>query len=291
MKKILVLTDFSQNSINAYGYAVKLACQLKAEILLLFSTNGTPLSLTYQLQYSQQLHSFAKRYACDSRRQQNPHHTECLISGEPWATLLPNMASVHTPDLIIAGSALLGEIEKEKQKLPLQELTGSPILWVPEKALYQPLRHLVFLTDFLDQDPKVIDAVKTFANALEAEISLVHFYSPEEQGQWAEIKKRGAELSWVLGNYGNCHLLEEEDLMEGLEEYAALYPADMFLVATLDTHLTNQYLHQVYRKTAACQTSIPLLNLYQARNKPCTRTCTHCQRYQAEADVASVAQT
>ncbi|KAA3437131.1 universal stress protein [Rufibacter hautae] len=286
MKKILVLTDFSQNSINAYGYAVKMACQLKAEILLLFSTNGTPLSLTNQLQYSQQLHSFAKRYACDSRRQQNPHNTECLISGDTWVSLLPTMASVHHPDLIVAGSGLLAVIERKGQQLNLQEIAGSPVLWIPEKALYQPLKHLVFVTDYLDQDPEVIDLVKRYAQTFEAEVSSVHFYSPAERKNLAEIKKQGAELNWVLGNQGACHMLEEEDIIEGLEEYTEKYAVDLFLISTRDTHVTHQYLHQVYRKTDACQNSIPLLNLYQAKNNPCARTCTHCQAYHAPSEAS-----
>ncbi|WP_205503366.1 universal stress protein [Rufibacter psychrotolerans] len=280
MKKILVLTDFSQNSINAYGYAVKMACQLKAEILLLFSTNGAPLSLTNQLQYSQQLHSFAKRYACDTRRQLNPHHTECLISGDAWASLLPTMAAVHNPDVIIAGSALLKTIEAENQRLPLPELAGSPILWIPDKAQYQPLKHLVFVTDFTDQDPQAIELVKDFAQAVEAEVSPVHFYPAADHSPLAEIKKQGAELNWVLGSNGNCHMLEEEDMMEGLQEYAEQYPVDLFLIATRDTHLTHQYLNQTYRKTDACHTSIPLLNLYQAKKKRCAGNCTHCQQHE-----------
>ncbi|MFB9862752.1 universal stress protein [Rufibacter immobilis] len=289
MKKILVLTDFSQNSINAYGYAVKMACQLKAEILLLFSTNGAPLSLTNQLQYSQQLHSFAKRYACDTRRQMNPHHTECLISGDAWTALLPTMSAVHNPDLIIAGSELLAAIEAKGQSLPLEQLAGSPILWVPGKAQYQPVKHLVFVTDFTDQDPEVVEMVKAYAQAFEAEVSPVHFYPSAERAPLVEIKKQGAELNWVLGSNCNCHMLEEEDMMEGLQEYAEQYPVDLFLIATRDTHLTQQYLNQTYRKTDACQTSIPLLNLYQAKKKPCAGSCSHCQQHEKQAETEILA--
>lgn len=281
MKKILVLTDFSQNSINAYGYAVRLACTLKAELLLLFSTNGAPLSLTNQLQYSQQLHSFAKRYACDSRRLLNPHATECLISGDAWVTLLPAMATVHAPALIVAGADLLAGIETPGQTLALQQLAGSPILWVPGKALYQPFKNLVFATDFTDQDPAVISQVKAFGQTFAAEVSCLHFYPATDRVHLAEIKKKGAELNWVLNDTGTSHMREEEDMMEGLQEYAEQYPVDVFLIATQDTHLLHQYLHQAYRKTDACQTHVPLLTLYQAKKKPCAGSCSHCQQYHA----------
>lgn len=277
MKKILVLTDFSANSVNAYGYAVKLACHLKAEILLLFSTNGSPLSLTDQFQYSQQLHSFATRYACDSRRKINPLNTECLISGDAWQTLLPNMVSVHQPDLILAGSALLPLLDAPALPLPLESLKSCPILWIPEKAIYQKYEHLVFATDFTDQDAGVLSAIDTLAQEFKANVSLVHFYGGQDLEQWPEIKKAGDALCQSLQSNGGCHLVEEEDMMEGIQELAGHPLPDVFVIGTRDLHLTHQYLNQVFRKTNSCLTSIPLLAFYQAKTKPCTGSCAHCQ--------------
>ena len=277
MKKIIVLTDFSANSINAYRYAVKLACQIKADVLLLFSTNGAPMSLTNQLQYSQQLHSFAKRYACDSRQQNNPHHTECLISNDRWLELLPAMITVHQPDLILAGSDMLALLENAQQSAPLQAFETCPILWIPDNANYQSFQNLVFVTDFTDQEPAVVEQVKNLAQTFRAQVSLVHFYPATDRSRLATIKREGAGLHGVLATTGApYYLLEEEDMIEGLQDYAERYPVDLFIIATQDTHLTHQYLQPAYRKTQACPTTMPLLNLYQARKKPCAGNCTFC---------------
>ncbi|MFC6999919.1 universal stress protein [Rufibacter roseus] len=277
MKKILVLTDFSPNSVNTYGYAVKLACQLKANILLLFSTNGAPLSITNQLQYSQQLYSFAKRYACDSRRHKEPHHTECLISGDAWAGLIPSMVEVHRPDLIIAGCGLLEAIERGVKELPVQEFAACPILWVPEKATYQPWQDLVFATDFTDQEPGVVQLVKSLAKDFNAKLHPIHFYPETEASHFVEIKKLGAELNEAFNTAGSLHVIGEEDMMEGLQDFAEVNPADVFVIATKDLHLTRHYLQDAYRKTGACQTKIPLLSLFQNKKKPCTGSCTYCK--------------
>jgi nucleotide-binding universal stress UspA family protein len=283
MKKILVLTDFSENSVNAYRYAVKAACQLKAELLVLFSTNGAPMSLTSQLQYAQQLNSFTKRYACDTRMHANPYHAECLLSSDPWPDLLPAMVGVHQPDLILAGSDLLAHIERGHPAFSLQQLKLCPVLWVPEKASYQDLQHLVFVTDFTDQDPAVVEGVKKLAQTVEGQVSLVHFYPTADRSRLASIKKHGEALHDSLGGKDNSfYLVEEEDMMEGLQEYAANHPVDLFILATRDTHLTHQYLQPVYRKTQACQLSIPLLNLFQENKKPCAGSCAFCRIQQEE---------
>jgi Universal stress protein family len=277
MKKILVLTDFSENSVNAYRYAVKMACQLKAELLVLFSTNGVAMSLTSQLQYSQQLNSFAKRYACDTRPQASPHQTECLLSSDPWTELLPAMAGVHRPDLILAGSDLLAPIEQGQRAFSLRHFDLCPILWVPEKASYQPLQHLVFVTDFTDPDPGVLKQIQHLADMLGARVSLLHFYATASRGQLASIKKQGTALRACLGPDTPFQLVEEEDMMEGLQDHAAKHPVDLFILATRDTHLTQQYLQPAYRKTQACQISLPLLNLFQEKKKPCAGSCAFCR--------------
>jgi nucleotide-binding universal stress UspA family protein len=284
MKKILVLTDFSENSVNAYRYAVKMACQVQAELLVLFSTNGVAMSLTKQLQYSQQLNSFAKRYACDTRQQAHPHHTECLLSSDSWPELLPAMVGVHQPDLIIAGSDLLAAIEQGRGAFPLASFAGCPVLWVPEQASYQPLAQLAFVTDFTDQDPAVVDQVKQLAQTLGAQVSLVHFYPRADRSRLAEIKKQGAVLHGYLGGHNApYYLLEEEDMVEGLQEYADHYPVDLFLLATRDTHLPHEYLQPAYRKTQACQLRLPLLNLFQEKKKPCAGSCAFCRIQQEDS--------
>jgi hypothetical protein len=276
--KLLILTDFSENSVNAYRYGVKMACQLKAELLLLFSTNGVAMSLTNQLQYAQQLSSFAKRYGCDTRQQYQAHHPEGLLSSDPWPELLPAMVAVHQPDLILASWDLLEQIEPGSHAYSLQVRGGCPVLWVPEKAQYQPLKNLVFVTDFSDQDSGVTAQVKELAASLGGQVSLVHFYPASAWGQVAGIQKQGAAMQASLGEQGaSYHLVEEEDMIEGLQDYADKHPVDLFLLATRDTHLAHHYLQPAYRKTQTCQVSIPLLNLFQEKKKPCAGSCAFCR--------------
>ncbi len=277
MKKILVLTDLTEKSVNAYRYAVELACQVKADVLLLFSA-GAPITQTARMQYSQMLHSFAKRHACSSRIKENPNHTECLIMDNAWSEALYQVLTLHHPDLIIASSHLLNNLEKDSEIIDFRIFEQSPVLWVPENATYQPLKNLVFVTDFTDQDPAVIEKINHLVTTLNTNLTLLHFYPQTDRKRLAEIKKEGLRLQQKFGIVScGFKLIEDEDLIEGLQDYAEKNPVDLFILGTRDSHLAHQYFLPVYRKTNTCQTEIPLLNLYQEKNKPCAGNCLHCR--------------
>lgn len=281
MKTFLVLTDLTENSANAYRYAVQLACQVQANIKLVFCTNGVALSITNHLLYSQRLQSFAKRYACLSGQKTNQLHTECLISGDKWLEALPLLTNVHQPDLIIAGSGILEQLEEGRLPMQMEPFEQFPILWVPEKSNYLPLKKLVYVTDYTDQDPATIDQLKAFASLFNSEVSLIHFYTLTDRVRLSQIKKEGAILHKLIKATGVRYFLkEEDDLVEGLDEFSEDNPVDLFIFATRDSHLVHQYLKTVYRKTQANHNTIPLLNLYQAKKKPCAGNCSYCHKHE-----------
>lgn len=194
------------------------------------------------------------------------------------------MVDQHHPDLIVAGSDLLVPIEHGQASYSLQGFDLCPVLWVPEKAHYQPLEHLVFITDFTDQDPGVVEHVRALGQTLDARVSVVHFFTQEDRSRLTAIKKQGVALEVALGSQeASFCLVEEEDMIEGLQDYAGRQPVDLFVAATRDTHLTHQYLHSVYRKTQSCQLCIPLLNLFQEKKNPCAGSCVFCRIHQEES--------
>ncbi|QNF33647.1 universal stress protein [Adhaeribacter swui] len=289
MQTLLVLTDLTENSANAYQYAVQLAGQVQATIKLVYSTNGIALSLPNHLQQAQKLQSFANRYVCFSGTEGSNLQPECLIANDPWPEALPLLVNVHQPDLIIAGSGLLDQLEVQGKTLALELLEQYPLLWIPEKANYQTIRNLAFITDFTDQDPGTIEQVKRFAGIFKAEVSLLHFYAPKDRAKVPQIKKEGDLLHRYITPAGTPYFLkEEENLVKGLDEFIQDNPIDLFVVATRDTYLANQYLKSDYSQYLACNHTIPLLNLYQAKKKSCAGNCSFCKKQHAAAEPVTI---
>ncbi|WP_026463872.1 universal stress protein [Adhaeribacter aquaticus] len=277
MKNILVLTDFSENSVNAYRYAVQLAGAVKANLMLAFSSNGAIMTLVSQQQYSQMLHSFAKRYSCDSQIQ-----VECLVSSDHWPEAVSKLISFHNPDLLVAGSGMLPLLIKDEERSLENSLAQCPVLWVPGQANFKSQKHLVFGTDFTDQDIAVVQQIKELASIFNAQVSAVHFYSQADKTRTSELKKGGEDLDWALGGIRSKYfLVENENIVQGLQGFARgiqPFPTDLFILATQDFYLAQQYFGFTSQEQEKNQAFIPLLNIYQKKKKACSGSCALCQK-------------
>lgn len=282
MKKLLLLTDLSDESVNTYRYGLQLANSLKAEIVLLYCSAEAALTMTEQFGYLQKLRSFADRFAQAVKEKAGKMPAvECFVTaGEP-VQAIAKMVETTQVDLLVAGDSFLENLKSETP-LPLQQLIPCPAILVPAGVTHKKIKEVVFATDFTDQDVEVAKGICTLAEALNARVSFLHFYPKAERGRRAHILHKGEALTAQLTCKTSLHLIEDEDLLEGMNDFAEKFRADLFVLATQDTHLLQQYFQKTYRKTQAYHTRVPLLNLYQERNAPCSASCTFCHDHKHE---------
>jgi nucleotide-binding universal stress UspA family protein len=276
MKKLLLLTDLSEESVNTYRYGLQLANALKADIVLLYCSAEKALTMTEQFSYIQKLRSFADRFAQAVKEKAGKMPSvECFVTaGEP-VNAIAKMVETTQVDLLVAGETFLENLESETP-LPLQQLIPCPAILVPAGVTFKKIKEVVFATDFTDQDIEVAKDICKLADDLNAHVSFLHFYPKHERNRRAQILHKGEALTAELTCKTSLHLIEEEDLLEGMNDFAEKHRADLFVLATQDTHLLQQYFQKNYRKTQAYHTRVPLLNLYQERQSPCSASCTYC---------------
>ena len=276
MKKLLLLTDLSDESVNTYRYGLQLAKALKAEVILLYCSSEKALTMTEQFSYLQKLRSYADRFAKSlAEKITSKPAVECFVTAGDPVTAITKMVETTAVELLVAGENFLENLHSETP-LPLQQLIPCPAILVPDGAQYKKIKDLVFATDFTDQDVEVAKGICRLADELKAQVSFLHFYPKAERNRRAQILHKGEAMAAQLSCKTSLHLIEEEDLLEGMNDFAEKHRADLFVLATQDTHLLQQYFQQTYRKTQAYHTRIPLLNLYQERNAPCSASCTFC---------------
>ncbi|MFC5272299.1 universal stress protein [Adhaeribacter terreus] len=276
MKKLLLLTDLSDQSVNTYRYGLQLAKALKAEIVLLYCSSEKALTMTEQFSYLQKLRSFADRFANEpTTKAAKQPPVECFVTAGAPVNAIANMAETRQIDLLLTGENFLENLQTETP-LPLQQLIPCPAILVPEGVQFKKIKEVVFATDFTNQDVEVAKGICNLADALKAHVSFLHFYPKKERNRRAQILHKGEELAAQLSCQTSLHLIEEEDLLEGMNDFAEKHRADLFVLATQDTHLLQLYFQQTYHKTQAYHTRVPLLNLYQERHAPCSASCTFC---------------
>jgi hypothetical protein len=70
--------------------------------------------------------------------------------------------------------------------------------------------------------------------------------------------------------------VEEEDMLEGISDFAEQQETDLLVLATQDDYLLQHLYAKPYFKTMAYQTLVPLLRFYQQKTKPCSGSCANC---------------
>jgi len=190
---------------------------------------------------------------------------------------LPTVVENHNVDLLVSSPEALLKNIGPGEVLSLTDFASCPMLMVPPQANYQPLKEIVFSVDLTDTDASVLERVQKLARSFSAHLTLLHLHGPLGSMELCHLKKAASVLQAHL-TYPSTSLIcrEEEDLLEGFNDFSERSTPDLFVVATRDTHLLNEYFSGRYRKTSAYHLHTPLLNLYQARRTACSGGCTHC---------------
>ncbi|MHC2992426.1 universal stress protein [Pontibacter sp. HJ8] len=281
-KRILVPVELNQSGEDLLYYAGQLALAWDAELYLFHACKTVDLTFTQQSSCIQKLRSFAERvFSRDFNSTKATAPFDCVVRPGSIRDSIQTVVQDYNIDLVLMEAATT----------PSQGITGAaadhaaaimslvpcPVLVVPATARYKKLKHLVFATDFTDQEPQVLMKIADFAQQLKAKLTLVQVYSAEERSQLCSYKAALLELEKTLsGRKVEFKLLEEEDVLEGISEFAELASADLLILATQDNYLMERLSSSNYTKTMAYHTRIPLLTYRQQKKKPCSGCCAHC---------------
>lgn len=276
--RILLPFNFTDGCVTALRYAYQFAGKVGADITLLHCSGSLKLTPTFKSHLLLRLRSFAERYASSYVTGTGVDPViECVLKEGNLRENLRSAAEEVGASLVLSPADYLLQTLTEGEVVALPELVACPVLLVPEKATFTPLKEIVFTLDVTDTDASVMQTVQRLAQRFQAHLSLLHLHSKLDGVSFCQVQKASEKVKQEL-EYAHCSItcLEEEDLLEGLNDFAAPRIPDLFVMATRDTHLLHQYFSGRYRKTSAYHLHTPLLNLYQARRTACSGGCTHC---------------
>lgn len=280
MKTIAVLTDFSKRAENAARYALHLAQQLKANIILYNSflvPAGEPLAgqvywsmedfNTLQEDSEQELNLLAGRLkeelttlpvnafkpAIHCQCQEGPlyMHLNKLLANKDIIMLV---MGTHRKGL---SSLIMGNHMRD-----IIGNTSLPVLVVPENQNFKNIDKILFATDMSETDLEVLHALTQMAKPSHAEITLAHIQSPEI------TEKETKKLTWNFLeevankiNYGKIYYREvkETPIKEGLKWLSSNVTCSLFVMV----HRHKSFLEQLFNisntQKMAANTNLPLL--------------------------------
>lgn len=273
MKKILVPTDFSKNADNAINFALKIAQNNGAEIILLHAFHApvvdaqTPGNIMASLVKEEENKStnLLKKKIVEIQSQPKFSKIKCQqIATLGFAVEEIIIASNDLKaDLIVMGTkgaSGLKEVLLGSNTARVIEKAKVPVLAIPEKAKFSSLKKIVYASDFKSDDSQLIEQLINFAKVFNTQVSILHVSPMKEKDADAKLDWLFAEVKYKV-NYEKIsfHILNKEKIAEGIDGFVRYSEADMLAMTTYKKGLIESVFHKSMTKKMAYHMDIPLM--------------------------------
>ena len=272
MKKILFPTDFSEASINAFIYALKLADSIKGEIITLhvydlpqvgYSNVPGVLNEIYDLielgnfeNYKDQV-PFLRRIA----EQNNMEHIK-ISNVLDYGNLINKIVKIvndENIDFVVMGTkgaTSLKETFLGTATTKVMNATKAIVFAIPENCEYKQIKKILFLTKYNFEDIEVLKKVIEFATVFEAHIDCLHVKSPHQKDndafkeEWQKIAK---DQDITL------HTISNNDVEGIILEFIDLNKIDMITMHVYHKNFFKKLFQISLSKKLAFHINIPIL--------------------------------
>ncbi|MBM3176551.1 MAG: universal stress protein [Bacteroidetes bacterium] len=233
MKKILVPTDFSEQSINAFRFAIQLAVAQKSQIQLLHvielpvmhDTTLMP-TLSFEQQYMKDASDMAEK---NFKRLIKVAKGENAIS---WSveygnatTMILDYCKKKKADLIVMGTkgaTGLKEYFVGSNTEKIVRLSPVPVIALPEATTLSSIKNIIFPTPLYGSQEAVVPQIRLLQSMLHAKLHVVYINTPanfRRDKQTTALLEQFAKKN-QLKNY-DLHVYNDISEEEGLVNFAS----------------------------------------------------------------------
>jgi nucleotide-binding universal stress UspA family protein len=286
VKKILVPVDYSDCSVFACRYALKIACRLHAEIRL-FHTYYSPafdlIEMASAVQTQTQLKEEAltnleaseKETAENFIKSLTDYRIECQLPdiqisyeikpGVPEDEIR-RYSEWYEPDIVVMGthgkgsgmSSIMGSVTAA-----VISRIDYPVMAIPEKYQFvgeKNIKNIMYVTDFDESDFLSIRTLMNFTDPLGLDILCVHIGNDPKS--WDTVRMEGL-MEYFRKSYGKTQvdykLISEKNLLEDLDRLIQEKNINILSVTSHRQNIIEKLFRANITKKLFYHTSIPLL--------------------------------
>ncbi len=205
MKKILFPTDFSENSLNAFVYALHLAKKMKAEIVTLHvypiiaGTYGDYYDFIYENYDINELAQFENyksevpklRMLAEKEQCQSVRVSHILKQGDAVNDIL-DIAEKENADMIVMGTTGASGVKEVFLGTVTEKVMNhakTVVLAISEKAQYKGVKNILFLAELDKLQTTALKQVEQLAEAFNAHIDVLQIKSKHSDKEESLLKK------------------------------------------------------------------------------------------------------
>ncbi|NOQ76111.1 MAG: hypothetical protein GQ574_29180 [Crocinitomix sp.] len=272
MKKIVLMTDFSENARKAIKYGINLFGD-SVEYLLVhsytvrkatgsFADIGALIRQDALNDFENEIHFIKNEFS---------HFPDLKIStickeGDP-VDVINNLDNSLGIDLIVMGTkgaSGLSKIFIGSVTASLIRKTKYPVLSVPEEAVFKSIDKIVFAADLaLNRNAVLTYPLKSIARKNNSEVLLLHILNEGELAKgFDNYKLNKLEMSADLeGIKKTMNFVETNNKTEGIVQFCIKNNADLLTVIARHNTFFDKLFHKSVSQELAYSLKMPLLTL------------------------------
>jgi nucleotide-binding universal stress UspA family protein len=279
IKRIILPTDLSDTSQNAFRYALRLADRTEAaiELIHVIFPEYAGLDLPVISAEGTQSHISAARAAMQAfveyglAQVQLMHNLEHIPDihpdvevGSPSA-VIARLAERDEASLIVMGTkGEHGLLEKTFGSVTTEVLRRSrvPVLVVPEDAAFTQIRQVAYASELKEEDAWHIWGAMKLLEEFEPQWHLVHIQTPESKTPTETLQ----ELTNLMKGELKIHQLGSTSVLEGLEDFAQNFDVDLLVMLSRHESIWRRLFYRSKTRQMAYQTQVPLLVVHEVKS-------------------------
>ena len=271
MPTLLFPTDFSPAAEHAFGFALALAGQLRARLVLfhayhysLVDTDLIPAELLHALEreeYNYALQQF-RQYEARLRDPRAPHVSidHRLVAGFGREEILREARQLQ-PDLIVMGTTgAHNSLESWFGSITtgVMEQAPCPVLAVPKVAPLAPIKRIAYATDLLEKDRRVFFWLSQWAHQLRAELHCVHVVDEAVDAREQQLMEELHDTSLSFAA-PPLHVLPAKAVWTGLKTFIESNQIDLLAAMPHRRSLWDGLFHRSLTRQLFHEAGLPVL--------------------------------
>ena len=276
IKNIVVTTDFSATSRNAYMYAQMLAETLNAAITVLYikepqypnSEFFIPIPAIAALDdtpLNERMKSFVENEDSDTTVMVKTRVQSEIVTGKVIDEII-HYSKRDDVDLIVMGttgsediiSKIIGTVS-----LDVANKAHCPVVLVPRDATWQPINRIMFASNYASALPKTMSELIGFAELLDSNIHFVHINEHLEEDDnlmetiWDELfEASDPRVAFEM------HTINSGYVVEQLEKYATDNEIDLIAFVNKKRNFWQNLMHHSVTQNIVISADKPMLILH-----------------------------
>ncbi len=274
MEHIIVLTDFADYTYNALHYGIELACRSGAKLTILDSsksakthTLSTSLSDFLAGKHLQEFPSIVNYIqtanALFKHQALNPIQLLYRAQEDFDVAEISRFEQNVDFDLLLISTKEKFGIKNFLFRNKVYELVGNakyPILAIPAKAIYKPIRSISYATDLEDKGLKSIEIAYDLAQQCDANFQFVHILLEETRSHKDKTAQFLLLAEEILGN-NDFQFVEFKNntLLNGLKQFMLQNETDLLVLRKNNKTGLDKFLTVDVANKLAFVANIPVL--------------------------------